>query len=101
MWTHVWGHLPVFARLHLVVQVHCAVSQLDLSRCLPARESFREAAGGLDESQVVLIALGPFEFPSLLLFFLQSPLQLDALLPGAQRGAEANSCAAALLASCS
>lgn len=35
------------------------------------RESLREAGGGQDESQVVLIALGPFEFASL--FFIQSP----------------------------
>lgn len=51
--------MGAFAWLHLV-QVYCAVSQLDLSRCLLERESFREAGGGQDESQVVLIALGPF-----------------------------------------
>lgn len=32
------------------------------------RESLREAGGGQDESQVVLIALGPFEFTLLLCF---------------------------------
>lgn len=92
MWTHTVcrGHLGAFAWLHLVVQVYCAVSQLDLSRCLLEREYFREAGGGQDESQVVLIALDPFRVYFASLCFIRSPLQLDALLPGAQRGAEAN-----------